>query len=131
MYRSMDTAIIEWYKLMCLIQCLHACWRMCDNLLLVPLSLVPSARSCVYLLSKVSIKGPELLTMWFGESEANVREVFDKAGQRGLSSLLSLLLLLGLLLLLSLLLLLLLLLFIATLLLLLQYRQLLLLLLLL
>jgi len=24
-------------------------------------------------------KGPELLTMWFGESEANVREVFDKA----------------------------------------------------
>merc|ERR1712217_511044 len=27
----------------------------------------------------VSIKGPELLTMWFGESEANVREVFDKA----------------------------------------------------
>merc|ERR1719308_312601 len=29
----------------------------------------------------VSIKGPELLTMWFGESEANVREVFDKARQ--------------------------------------------------
>merc|ERR1711935_219134 len=27
----------------------------------------------------VSIKGPELLTLWFGESEANVREVFDKA----------------------------------------------------
>merc|ERR1712110_1166395 len=27
----------------------------------------------------VNIKGPELLTMWFGESEANVREVFDKA----------------------------------------------------
>ena len=27
----------------------------------------------------VSIKGPELLTMWFGESEANVREVFNKA----------------------------------------------------
>merc|ERR1712194_862486 len=27
----------------------------------------------------VSIKGPELLTMWVGESEANVREVFDKA----------------------------------------------------
>ncbi|XP_029141180.1 transitional endoplasmic reticulum ATPase [Protobothrops mucrosquamatus] len=26
----------------------------------------------------VSIKGPELLTMWFGESEANVRDVFDK-----------------------------------------------------
>merc|ERR1712241_472164 len=27
----------------------------------------------------VSIKGPELMGMWFGESEANVREVFDKA----------------------------------------------------
>jgi len=27
----------------------------------------------------ISIKGPELLTMWFGESEANVRETFDKA----------------------------------------------------
>ena len=27
----------------------------------------------------ISIKGPELLTMWFGESESNVREVFDKA----------------------------------------------------
>lgn len=27
----------------------------------------------------VSIKGPELLTMWFGESEANVRDVFEKA----------------------------------------------------
>mmetsp|Transcript_17479 Transcript_17479/g.61389 ORF Transcript_17479/g.61389 Transcript_17479/m.61389 type:complete len:1074 (-) Transcript_17479:253-3474(-) len=27
----------------------------------------------------ISIKGPELLTMWFGESEGNVREVFDKA----------------------------------------------------
>eukprot|EP00933_Yihiella_yeosuensis_P016039 TRINITY_DN13849_c0_g1_i1.p1 TRINITY_DN13849_c0_g1~~TRINITY_DN13849_c0_g1_i1.p1 ORF type:complete len:804 (+),score=184.09 TRINITY_DN13849_c0_g1_i1:75-2486(+) len=27
----------------------------------------------------ISIKGPELLTMWFGQSEANVREVFDKA----------------------------------------------------
>merc|ERR1719498_1338151 len=27
----------------------------------------------------ISIKGPELLTMWFGESEANVRECFDKA----------------------------------------------------
>ena len=29
----------------------------------------------------ISIKGPELLTMWFGESEANVRDVFDKACQ--------------------------------------------------
>merc|ERR1712012_768610 len=27
----------------------------------------------------ISIKGPELLTMWFGGSEANVRDVFDKA----------------------------------------------------
>lgn len=27
----------------------------------------------------ISIKGPELLTMWVGESEANVRDVFDKA----------------------------------------------------
>ena len=27
----------------------------------------------------LSIKGPELLTMWFGESESNVRDVFDKA----------------------------------------------------
>lgn len=29
----------------------------------------------------ISIKGPELLTMWFGESEANVRDVFEKARQ--------------------------------------------------
>jgi transitional endoplasmic reticulum ATPase len=27
----------------------------------------------------LSVKGPELLTKWFGESEANVRELFDKA----------------------------------------------------
>merc|ERR1719378_1617881 len=27
----------------------------------------------------ISIKGPELLTMWFGESESNLRELFDKA----------------------------------------------------
>lgn len=27
----------------------------------------------------ISVKGPELLTMWFGESEGNVRELFDKA----------------------------------------------------
>ncbi|KAK7015734.1 transitional endoplasmic reticulum ATPase TER94 [Favolaschia claudopus] len=27
----------------------------------------------------ISIKGPELLTMWFGELEANLRDVFDKA----------------------------------------------------
>ncbi|OEL27398.1 Cell division cycle protein 48-like protein [Dichanthelium oligosanthes] len=29
----------------------------------------------------ISVKGPELLTKWFGESEANVREIFDKARQ--------------------------------------------------
>jgi transitional endoplasmic reticulum ATPase len=27
----------------------------------------------------ISVKGPELLTMWVGESEKNVREIFDKA----------------------------------------------------
>ncbi|KAH9321176.1 hypothetical protein KI387_015815, partial [Taxus chinensis] len=27
----------------------------------------------------ISVKGPEVSTMWFGESEANVREIFDKA----------------------------------------------------
>eukprot|EP00040_Diaphanoeca_grandis_P009898 m.50668 g.50668 ORF g.50668 m.50668 type:complete len:828 (-) comp21329_c0_seq1:215-2698(-) len=27
----------------------------------------------------ISVKGPELLTMWFGESESNVRDIFDKA----------------------------------------------------
>merc|ERR1712142_1137344 len=26
----------------------------------------------------ISVKGPELLTMWFGESEANVRDIFDE-----------------------------------------------------
>ncbi|RZC91060.1 hypothetical protein C5167_028896, partial [Papaver somniferum] len=29
----------------------------------------------------ISIKGPELLTMWVGESEANVRGIFEKARQ--------------------------------------------------
>ena len=29
----------------------------------------------------ISVKGPELLTMWFRESEANVRDIFDKARQ--------------------------------------------------
>ncbi|KAG9394277.1 ATPase family associated with various cellular activities (AAA) [Carpediemonas membranifera] len=29
----------------------------------------------------ISIKGPELLSMWFGNSEANVRGIFDKARQ--------------------------------------------------
>ncbi|KAK2743971.1 AAA ATPase cdc48 [Onygenales sp. PD_40] len=27
----------------------------------------------------ISIKGPELLSMWFGESENNIREIFDRA----------------------------------------------------
>ncbi len=29
----------------------------------------------------ILVKVPELLTMWFEESEANVRDVFDKARQ--------------------------------------------------
>ena len=29
----------------------------------------------------ISLKGPALLTLWFGESEANVREILDKARQ--------------------------------------------------
>ncbi|WOG29264.1 AAA family ATPase [Endozoicomonas sp. 8E] len=29
----------------------------------------------------IAIRGPELLTMWFGESEHNVRDLFDKARQ--------------------------------------------------
>merc|ERR1719323_2847729 len=29
----------------------------------------------------ISVKGPELLTMWFGESEANVRESSTRPGQ--------------------------------------------------
>ncbi|PWZ12224.1 Cell division cycle protein 48 [Zea mays] len=29
----------------------------------------------------ISVKGSELLTMWFGDSEANVHEIFDKARQ--------------------------------------------------
>lgn len=35
----------------------------------------------------ISIKGPELLTMWFGESEANVREIFDKVSYKQLGCL--------------------------------------------
>ena len=31
----------------------------------------------------ISVKGPELLTMWFGESESNVREIFDKVRATG------------------------------------------------
>lgn len=37
----------------------------------------------------ISIKGPELLTMWFGESEANVREIFDKVSYKKLGYLLA------------------------------------------
>ena len=33
----------------------------------------------------ISIKGPHLQTMWFGESEANVRDVFDKVSVKSLS----------------------------------------------
>eukprot|EP00764_Aduncisulcus_paluster_P001618 gnl/Carplike_NY0171/1234_a1663_1507.p1 GENE.gnl/Carplike_NY0171/1234_a1663_1507~~gnl/Carplike_NY0171/1234_a1663_1507.p1 ORF type:complete len:811 (-),score=338.94 gnl/Carplike_NY0171/1234_a1663_1507:72-2423(-) len=29
----------------------------------------------------ISVKGPELISMWLGESEGNVREIFDKARQ--------------------------------------------------
>lgn len=32
------------------------------------------------------MQGPELLTMWFGESEANVRDVFDKVGFIGIGA---------------------------------------------
>ena len=43
---------------------------------LTPVSLPPvSLPPCPLPVSQ----GPELLTMWFGESEANVRDVFDKA----------------------------------------------------
>ena len=34
----------------------------------------------------ISIKGPELLIMWFEGSEANVRDVFDKARSQHLVS---------------------------------------------
>ena len=29
----------------------------------------------------ISVKGPQLLTKWFGESEENVRAIFDRARQ--------------------------------------------------
>ncbi|XP_041033268.1 transitional endoplasmic reticulum ATPase-like isoform X2 [Carcharodon carcharias] len=44
-------------------------------------TLLAKAIACECQANFVSIKGPELLTMWFGESEANVRDVFDKARQ--------------------------------------------------
>ena len=44
-------------------------------------TLLAKAVANMYQSNFISIRGPELLTMWFGfgESEANVREVFDKA----------------------------------------------------
>uniref|UniRef100_A0A7S2V5G4 Cell division cycle protein 48 n=1 Tax=Fibrocapsa japonica TaxID=94617 RepID=A0A7S2V5G4_9STRA len=42
-------------------------------------TLMAKAVACECQANFVSIKGPELLTMWFGESEANVRDVFEKA----------------------------------------------------
>lgn len=45
-----------------------------------------AAAKCAHLRSPTHTppkQGPELLTMWFGESEANVREIFDKVGWRG------------------------------------------------
>ena len=44
-------------------------------------TLMAKAIACECSANFISIKGPELLTMWFGESEANVREIFDKARQ--------------------------------------------------
>ena len=34
----------------------------------------------------ISVKGPELLTMWFGESEAKVRDIFEKVKQNSSSN---------------------------------------------
>jgi len=42
-------------------------------------TMLAKAIACETQANFISIKGPELLTMWFGESEANVRDVFDKA----------------------------------------------------
>lgn len=42
-------------------------------------TLLAKAVACECSANFISVKGPELLTMWFGESEANVREIFDKA----------------------------------------------------
>ena len=44
-------------------------------------TLMAKAIACECSANFISIKGPELLTMWFGESEANVRDIFDKARQ--------------------------------------------------
>lgn len=42
-------------------------------------TMLAKAVACECQSNFISIKGPELLTMWFGESEANVRNAFDKA----------------------------------------------------
>ena len=47
------------------------------NFLSLLCSLLAIANECQA--NFISVKGPELLTMWFGESEANVRDIFDKA----------------------------------------------------
>ena len=41
-------------------------------------TLMAKAVACECESNFISVKGPELMTMWFGESESNVREVFDK-----------------------------------------------------
>merc|ERR1740139_1506449 len=42
-------------------------------------TLMAKAVACECQANFISVKGPELLTMWFGESEANVRDIFEKA----------------------------------------------------
>lgn len=42
-------------------------------------TLMAKAVACECQANFLSIKGPELLTMWVGESESNVRDIFDKA----------------------------------------------------
>jgi len=44
-------------------------------------TLMAKAVACECQANFISVKGPELLTMWFGESEANVRDIFEKARQ--------------------------------------------------
>jgi transitional endoplasmic reticulum ATPase len=42
-------------------------------------TLIAKAAATMSKANFLSVKGPELLTMWFGESEGNVRELFAKA----------------------------------------------------
>lgn len=44
-------------------------------------TLLAKAIACESKVNFISVKGPELLTKWFGESEANIRETFEKARQ--------------------------------------------------